>query len=42
MGCDPIPELREKLGSELGEEMVEIRWPFFARVGRVFHVEQNA
>jgi hypothetical protein len=39
---DPIPELREKLGRELGEEMVEIRWPFFARVGRVFHVEQNA
>jgi hypothetical protein len=42
MGCDPIPELREKLGRELGEEMVEIRWPFFARAGRVFHVEQTA
>ena len=41
-GRDPIPELREKLGQELGEELVEIRWPFFARVGRVFHVEQNA
>ena len=41
-GRDPIPELREKLGRELGEEMVEIRWPFFARAGRVFHVEQTA
>ena len=40
-GRDPIPELREKLGRELGEKMVEIRWPFFARVGRVFHVEQK-
>ena len=41
-GRDPIPELREKLGRELGEELVEIRWPFFARVGRMFHVEQKA
>ena len=41
-GRDPIPELREKLVSVLGEEVVEIRWPFFARAGRVFHVEQNA
>jgi SAM-dependent methyltransferase len=32
-GCDPIPELREKLDRELGEDLVEIRWPFFARVG---------
>jgi SAM-dependent methyltransferase len=40
-GCDPIPELREKLGRELVEDLVEIRWPFFARVGRVFHVEQK-
>jgi hypothetical protein len=41
MGRDPIPELREKLVSVLGEEVVEIRWPFFARAGRVFHVEQK-
>ena len=41
-GRDPIPELREKLGRELGEELVEICWPFFARVGRMFHVEQKA
>ena len=42
MNRDPIPELREKLGRELGEEMVEIRWPFFSRAGQMFHVEQNS
>ena len=41
-GRDPIHELREKFNRELGSEATEIRWPFFARVGRVFHVEQNA
>ena len=41
-GHDPIPELREKLTGELGSAAIEIRWPFFARVGRLFHVEQNA
>jgi SAM-dependent methyltransferase len=41
IGRDPIPGLRDKLGRELGENLVEIRWPFFARVGRVFHVEQK-
>ena len=41
-GRDPIPELREKLTRELGSEATEIAWPFFAKVGRVFHVEQNA
>jgi len=41
-GRDPIPELREKFNRELGSEAIEIHWPFFARAGRVFHVEQNA
>jgi SAM-dependent methyltransferase len=41
-GYDPIPELREKLNRELGSAATEIRWPFFAKVGRLFHVEQNA
>ena len=40
-GHDPIPHLREKLTEELGASPIEIRWPFFARVGRVFHVEQR-
>jgi hypothetical protein len=39
---DPIPELRAKLTRELGSAATEIRWPFFAKVGRLFHVEQNA
>jgi len=37
---DPIPELMENLTRELGSASTEIRWPFFARVGRLFHVEQ--
>jgi hypothetical protein len=41
-GRDPIPELIKKLGIVLGEEVVEIRWPFFSRVGQMFHVEQNS
>jgi SAM-dependent methyltransferase len=41
-GHDPIPELRAKLTRELGSAPTEIRWPFFAKVGRLFHVEQNA
>jgi len=41
-GHDPIPELREKLTGELGSAATEIRWPFFAKVGRLFHVEQIA
>ena len=41
-GQDPIPELRENLTGELGSAAIEIRWPFFARVGRLFHVEQIA
>ena len=40
-GHEPIPEFREKLTGELGSAATEIRWPFFARVGRLFHVEQN-
>jgi hypothetical protein len=40
-GRDPIPELIKKLGIVLGEEVVEIRWSFFSRVGQMFHVEQN-
>ena len=41
-GHDPIPELRVKLTGELGSAATEIRWPFFAKVGGLFHVEQNA
>ena len=40
-GHDPIPELREKFKRELGSKATEIHLPFFARCGRVFHVEQN-
>lgn len=39
---DPILELRDKLDKAMGSEPAEIRWPFFSRVGRVFHVEQNS
>ena len=41
-GHDSITALTQKSIKELGSAATEIRWPFFSKVGRLFHVEQNA
>lgn len=41
-GEDPIPALRDQMARAFGQSTIVIRWPFFGKVGRVFHVEHKA